>query len=163
MFENASQNGPQNRSKIDEKTHLGTVWHHWASLWPPWASSGGTPRSEMYQNRPKTCFRTRKTCKKTTTSENIPWETTIRKLTIVASLQCADKTAGRKFAMVASSQRAHKTGLRTFTIIASLQQLSWKPPTASKFLQRGGLGEAHLDFPYFSARPGDRCPLPPGT
>ena len=30
-------------------------------------------------------------------------------------------------------------------ICLSLQQLSMKPPAASKFLQRGGLGEAHLD------------------
>jgi hypothetical protein len=80
------------------------------------------------------------------TSENIPKETAIRKLTIVASLQCADKTAGRNFTIDASSQKANKTGLRKFTIVASLPQLSWKPPAASKFLQRGGLGEAHLDI-----------------
>ena len=134
MSGNASQNGSQNRPKIDEKTHLGTLWHHWASLWPPWEGSGGTPRTKMYKIRPKTCFRTRKTCTTTATSENIPWETAIRKLTIVASLQCADKTAGRKFAMVASSQRADNTGPRKFTVVVSLQQLSWKPPAASKFL-----------------------------
>ena len=119
--------------KIDGKTHLGTLWHHWASLWPPWEGSGGTPRTKMYKIRPETCFRTRKTCT-TATSENIPWETAIRKLTIVASLQCADKTAGRKVAMVASSQRADNTGPRKFTVVVSLQQLSWKPPAASKFL-----------------------------
>ena len=82
------------------------------------------------------------------TSENIPKETAIRKLTIVASLQCAEKNAGRKFTMVASSQRANKTGLLKFMIVASLQQCSWKPPAASKFLQRGGLGEAHLDLAF---------------
>ena len=64
---------------------------------------------------------------------------------MVASLQRAGKTAGRKFTIVASPQKANKTGLRQFMTVASLQQCSWKPPAASKFLQRGGLGEAHLD------------------
>ena len=140
--------------KVDPKTDQKSMKKH---IWAPYGTTGpycglpgqalGVPLArKMCQNRPKTCFRTRKTCTKTTTSENIPWETAIRKLTIVASLHCADKTAGRKFAMVASSQQATNTGLRKFTIAASLQQLSWKPPTASKFLQRGGLGEAHLDY-----------------
>ena len=77
---------------------------------------------------------------------------------VLASLQCAGKTTGRKSAMVASSQQANETGLRKFTIASSLQQLSWKPPAASKFLQRGGLGEAHLDL--FAFRLLNKCFVP---
>ena len=64
IFENASQNGPQHRFKIDEKTHLGILGHHWASLWHPWEGSGGTPRTKTLKNQPKTCFRARKLVEK---------------------------------------------------------------------------------------------------
>ena len=90
-------------------------------------------------------FQSTETCRKTTTPENIPWETAIRKCTIAASLQCAGKTAGRKFTMVASSVRNDKAGLGKFIKVASLQQCLWEHPAASKFLWHGRLGEAHLD------------------
>ena len=82
---------PRMDPKIDEKSMKKHIWAPYGTTGPHYGLLGqalGVPhRSKMYQNRPKTCFRTRTTCKKTTTSENIPWETAVRKLTVVASLQ----------------------------------------------------------------------------
>ena len=96
------------------------IWAHLPPLSLTLASPGmlgGYPRHKMYQNQQKSCFRTRNLFQKMIASENMPQETAIRKLTLFASLQCADRTAGRKFTMDASSQKANKTALQKFTLV----------------------------------------------
>ena len=60
MFENASLNGPQNRLKIDEKTHLGTPGTAEAHCGAPGKALGVPPGTKTYTNQPKTHLGTRK-------------------------------------------------------------------------------------------------------
>ena len=140
MFENASPNGPQNRLKIDEKTHLGTPATTEApgKLWRYPPAQKHTKITRKHVSDHENLLKNDNVCKRSLGNRN-------QKIDDSCVLTVCGKNAGRKFTMVASSQRANKTGLRKFMIVASLQQCSWKPPAASKFLQRGGLGEAHLD------------------
>jgi hypothetical protein len=87
------------------------IWAHLPPLSLTLASPGrlwGYPSHENLLKSTENTFQNMETFPKMITPEKIPYETAIRKLTIVASLQCADKTTGRKFTIVASSQRANK-------------------------------------------------------
>ena len=54
IFENASLNGPQNRLKIDEKTHLGTPGTAEAHCGAPGKALGVPPGTKTYKNQPET-------------------------------------------------------------------------------------------------------------
>jgi len=71
MFENASQNGSQNRLQIDEKTDLGTP----ATTEPYFGIHGkalGYPRHENVPKSTENMFQNMASFPKMITSENIP-------------------------------------------------------------------------------------------
>ncbi len=119
MFENASLNGPLNRLKIDEKTHLGTPGTAEAHCY--------TPGTKTHTNQPKTRLGTRTPTKKQRRPKTFQEHPTLAEV------------FHRGSDAVSLPQKLSLRG-------AASRSLHQKPPAASKFPQRGGLGEAHLDI-----------------
>ncbi len=130
MFENASLNGPQNRLKIDEKTHLGTPGTAEAHCGAPGKALGVPPGTKTSTNQPKTHLGTRKPGKKRRRPKTFQEHPTLAEIFHRGS--DAFRSLPQKLSLRGAASRS----------------LHRKPSASSKFPQRGGLGEAHLDFYY---------------
>ena len=128
MFENASQNGPLNRLKIDEKTHLGTPGTAEAHCGAPGKALGVPPGTKTYTNQPNMRL-----------EKAYPGKKRRRPKTFQEHPTLAEVFHRGSDAVRSLPQKLSLRG-------AASRSLHQKPPAASKFPERGGLGEAHLDI-----------------